>query len=299
MSKTNQQPVKGAIIIGFLKFLSWLPLRVQQAIGGGLGWVLTKVNNSAKRVSLINLRIAYPDKTEAEIKKIANQSLIETGKTVGELGAIWGWSQAKRLKLIKKVHGEDWLNQANLENGVIFLSPHLGCWELTVHYLVDKFPISALYQPPHIESLDKFVRDSRQTSGAKLVPTDLSGVKAMRRALKNKEALGILPDQDPGTNGGVIAPFFGYPANTMLLVNRLAQKANCPVFYIFAERLPKAQGYEIHLLPADEKIASQDELEAATALNQGVEKCVAIAPAQYQWSYKRFKHTGLDKKVYD
>lgn len=290
--------MKGALLKGMIKFFSWLPLRGQQAIGAGLGWLLTKIDNSAKRVSLVNLQIAYPDKTAQEIEELANQSLIETGKTFAELGAIWGWPQAKRLKLIKKVHGEDLLKQTNLDNGVIFLSPHHGCWEIIGHYLANKFPVSILYQPPQIESLDKFVRASRESSGAKLVPTDISGVKALRRALKNKEALGILPDQDPGSNGGVIAPFFDYPANTMLLVTRLVQKSNCAVFYIFAERLPKGQGYEIHLIRADEAIGSKDDLAAATALNAGVETCVALAPAQYQWSYKRYKTTGKAEKLY-
>lgn len=301
MSKSNQRPIQGKIIIGFIRFLSWLPLRAQQAIGGFLGWMLWQINNSAKQTTLANLNYVYPEKTAAEINQIARQSLIETGKTIGELGAIWCWPQQKRLKLIKQVRGFEHL-QAALEqqNGVIVLSPHHGCWEIAAHYLTEIFQMSIMYQPPQIGSLDRFIRAARESSGAKLVPTDLTGVVALRRALQQGEAIGVLPDQDPGKNGGVIAPFFNRPANTMLLTAKLAQKSKAQVVFIFAKRLPKGAGYEIHLLPAGENISSKDELSAATALNQGVENCVELAPEQYQWSYKRFKsRSETMPQIYD
>ena len=101
--------------------------------------------------------------------------------------------------------------------------------------------------------------------------------------------VGILRDQDPGASGSVHAPFFGYTARTMLLVSRLARKTNCAVVFCVAERLPKGRGYRIHYTATDQLIACDDEVTAATALNEGVESIVRINPAQYQWSYKRFK----------
>lgn len=298
MKKSSEkQPILGAIIIGMIRFFSWFSLRNQQRIGAGLGWLIWAIPNSARRVTEKNLAIAFPELSDVERLQLTKKSLIETGKTVVELGGVWCWPQAKKMALIKEVRGAEAFAEAmKLGKGAIMLSPHLGAWEMVVHYLAENHSITALYRPPRIGSLDNFMRQVRQSSGAKLVPTDMSGVKALRRALRNNELAGILPDQDPGKSGGVIAPFFGHPANTMILVAKLAQKAQCPVFFSFAERLPKGEGFIIHMIEAPLLISSKDDLEAATALNQGVENCVRIIPEQYQWSYKRYKNLPKELK---
>jgi len=61
------------------------------------------------------------------------------------------------------------------------------------------------------------------------------------------------------------------------------------VVFLFAERLVRGDGYALHCLPAPDGIDSGDDLEAATALNLGVEHCIAICPEQYVWAYKRFR----------
>ena len=122
-----------------------------------------------------------------------------------------------------------------------------------------------------------------------MVPTNLKGVSALRRALARNEAIGILPDQDPGKSGGIHAPFFGRSARTMLLFSRLAARSGAPALFVIAERLPAARGYRMHFIPASSDVTSSDDLTAASALNRDIERCVRINPAQYQWSYKRFK----------
>lgn len=287
----EQHPIQGALFRSLIRLFSWFSLSNQHRIGAGIGWLLWKTNNSAKRVSAKNIAIAFPHLSAQEQQDLVKQSLIETGKTLVELGAIWCWPQAKKLALIKGVEGADKLAQAvSLGKGVMVLSPHVGCWEIIGHYLAEHYPTSILYRPPRIGSLDVFMRQARESSGVKLQPTDMSGVKGLRKALKDGEVVGILPDQDPGRSGGVVAPFFTHPANTMILVSKLAQKSQCPLFYIVAERLDKGEGYIIHLLDAPAGLDSTDELIAASALNQGVENCVRLIPAQYQWSYKRYKN---------
>lgn len=124
--------------------------------------------------------------------------------------------------------------------------------------------------------------------GAQLAPTDLRGVKKVIKALKSNQLTAILPDQDAGANG-VHAPFMGIPARTMTLISRLLQKTDAACVYGIALRHPKG-GFELHFLPADRQgLASLDAIEAATALNAGVEQCIALAPEQYLWTYKRFK----------
>jgi KDO2-lipid IV(A) lauroyltransferase len=123
-----------------------------------------------------------------------------------------------------------------------------------------------------------------------LVPTDQQGIRRLLQSLRRGNYLGILPDQEPKAHkGSVFAPFFGVPAFTMLLVNKLARKTGARVVFLFAERLPKRRGFALHCLAAPWGIDSEDEVEAATALNLGVEQCVRICPEQYVWAYKRFR----------
>jgi KDO2-lipid IV(A) lauroyltransferase len=133
------------------------------------------------------------------------------------------------------------------------------------------------------------MKQGRQRLGGKLAPTDVSGIKQLLKALKQGEMIGILPDQDPRKSGGVFAPLFGIQANTMTLLNRLANKSGATVLIGFAERLPWGKGYHIHLLPLPEAIGGKDIELSARVLNEGVERAIRLAPSQYQWSYKRFR----------
>jgi KDO2-lipid IV(A) lauroyltransferase len=115
-----------------------------------------------------------------------------------------------------------------------------------------------------------------------------AGVRALYRRLESGGTVGILPDQRPKQGDGVMAPFFGVPALTMVLLSRLARSTGAAVLFAFAERLPRGAGYRIHVLEAPPRIDDADLDVACAALNRGVEQCVELAFEQYQWTYKRF-----------
>lgn len=294
-SSDEQRPIIGALLKAVLRFFSWLPLRWNHALGALLGRLFYLLPNSVKRISEVNIARAFPQASQPERDQLLKNSLIELGKTTTELGPLWLWPKEKLLPLVKSCEGIEKIDQALQQGrGVIVLSPHLGAWEMMGWYWSVHHAITSLYRPPRIGSIEVFMRQVRERGGAKLVPTNMSGVKALRRALKQNEIVGILPDQDPGQSGGVIAPFFQHPANTMVLVSKLAQKAQCPVFFTFAERLDAGQGYRLHIIEADDAVADRDEQTAAQALNQGVEQCARRVASQYQWSYKRYKNLPKD-----
>jgi KDO2-lipid IV(A) lauroyltransferase len=149
--------------------------------------------------------------------------------------------------------------------------------------------MTILFRSPRMGALEPLLRQVRERFGAKLVATTAGGIRALFRALAAGEAVGMLPDQEPRKGTGVFAPFFGVPAYTMVLLSRLARTRRSPVIFAFMERLPAGKGYRLHYFPAPDDIYDPDPAVSATAMNRTVQACIAMNPAQYLWSYKRFR----------
>ena len=282
---------RARLIKGLLRLLVWLPLPLIHALGNAAGMLLYLIPNRTRTVAQTNLALCLPELEAAQQKILLRRTLRESAKTFLEFAALWLWPCTKAVALARATHGEELLRDALAEGkGVILLTPHLGAWEMSGLYTSVHYPITSLYRPPRMTELESFVRRGRERCGARLVPTDHSGIRALFQALHRGEIAGILPDQDPGRRGlGGFAPFFGVPAYTMHLVSRLAVKTGAPVLIVHAERLPYGKGFHLHFRRAPDAIHCADSSTSLAALNQSVEACVREQPAQYQWGYKRFK----------
>lgn len=273
-----------------IHILALLPLRISYLLGTLLGYLAYLIPNSLQKPAKTNIELCFPELTAKQRARIYKDSFIELGRVATETGALLLWNNDRTLRLVKKVSGLELFEEAFArEKGVIIAAPHHGAWEMIGLYCSAKFPITSLYRPLRMRKLDPIVKRARERCGATLVPTNASGVRALYKALENNQLAGILPDQDPGNEGSVFAPFFNIPASTMTLLPRLAGKSDATVIFGYAERLAKGAGYHIHFLPAPGPIQGKDFVAAATHLNKGVENCIRQSPAQYQWSYKRFK----------
>ncbi|MEW8506217.1 MAG: lysophospholipid acyltransferase family protein [Candidatus Thiodiazotropha sp.] len=265
-----------------------LPLNWLHRIGRLLGRLYVWFPNRERRITEINLRLCFPEIADRELIELRNQAMVEMGATLMEMAAIWFAPTERILGLIEGISGAELL-QREKGRGLIILLPHLGCWEIIGLELPTHQRVTSLYRPPRNSAYESVIKQARERSGAELVPTDTSGVKRILAALKSGGVTCILPDQQPKSDSGAqFAPFFGIPALTMLLTNRLARKTGAKVIFAYAERLAAGRGYHIHYLPADEKILDKDPMVATSALNHDVESIIRRLPAQYQWSYKRF-----------
>lgn len=272
------------------KLFSYLPLPVVQGVGAALGAVFAFTPNAHRRITDRNLERCFPELTRRERNRIARRSLIESGKTLTETILLWLSSGERVLRMVKGVDGLEPVEQALREGrGVIFAAPHLGSWEMSGLYASVRLGITALYRPPRMKTFDAIILQSRQRLGATLVPTTPKGVRRLYHALAEGGVIGILPDQDPREGGGVFAPFFGIPANTMTLVSRFASRTGAPVFIGWAERLPWGRGFHIHVLPVDAEVGDADPAVSAAAMNRAIETAIRTNPGQYQWCYKRFR----------
>jgi KDO2-lipid IV(A) lauroyltransferase len=274
------------LMVGLMRLAAALPLSLVHRFADAVAWIRLRVPNRQRRNSLINISLCYPQWSREQRLQLRDQAVRETSRTFMELPWVWMRPVSQVLGMIRRVSGEEHL-RAPRPQGLIVLSPHLGNWEMAGLYLSGFGPTTSMYRPQSY--VDEDIRLARERNGANLVPATPGGIKQMLQALRAAEIVGILPDQLPkGDKGAVFAPFFDEPAYTMLLVNRLVRKTGARVVFLFAERLSEG-GYHMHCLPASDKLGAEDPTEAAAALNQGVERCIAVVPSQYFWSYRRFR----------
>lgn len=288
-----------AILYFLLRLTGRMPLRFLHWIGTGLGWLLWRLPNPLRRkavMTLSHVRTQFDGKSSHALLKPA---LIEMGRGALELCKIWSGKPHAALALIREVRGLEHFDAAlAARRGLIIAAPHLGCWELLNFWLCSRTPIAIAYRPPRRAEIEPLLIKVRGVLAAEQVRAEgTAGVRALFRRLSAGGVVGILPDQQPKAGEGEFAPFFGTPALTMVLLPRLAQRTGAAVLFAFAERLPSGAGFRIHILPAPEVVANSDLPTAVTALNRGIEDCVRIAPAQYQWAYMRYSIRPPDAAV--
>jgi KDO2-lipid IV(A) lauroyltransferase len=177
--------------------------------------------------------------------------------------------------------------------GVLFLTPHMGCFEITAQALALRFselhgPLTVLYRPARHAGLGEVMTLARQRPGLEAVPTTLAGVRQMIKALRSGRAVGLLPDQVPPEGMGQWAPFFGQSAYTMTLAARLALQTNARVVLIWGERLSWGRGYRLHTQALGHDL-SVDLDTAVVQINQAMESLILQCPSQYVWGYARYK----------
>ncbi len=283
--------MKALVLRTLLTALSSLPLPMLHAVGATIGWGFFLIPNRRRHVAKTNLALCFPEMNPRARRRLLRETLVEFGKSLLETAALWTKDPAKIRQLVKHVIGEQQLRTALAEGkGVILAIPHLGAWEMVGLYSPSLHPFTALYRPPRVAELDELMRDARERLGARLMPTNISGIRALYRALRRGELVGILPDQVPNEDHNVVyAPFFGIAAKTMVLLVKLARQTGAPVVFTWAERLPRGRGYRVVFTRAPQGIESSDLQAAATVINQEIERQVRSLPQQYQWCYKRFR----------
>ncbi|TAM09165.1 MAG: hypothetical protein EPN72_02955 [Nevskiaceae bacterium] len=276
------------LLRGLLIFVGMWPLAVLHGIGFVLGHLLWWVPNNLRRGTVKHLELCLPERSADERRRIARRSLIEAMKGVMESPAIWFGPEWRLRRWCSHPAAVSALQAARAAApATIFLTPHLGAWELAGQFVARFGRLTILYKPQK-SRFDALIREGRSRNpNAHPVPTNAQGVKALLAALKRGETVGILPDHDPPEGAGRFAPLFGIPAHTTDLPGKLAARTGASAWFIVAERLPWARGFRFHLTPAP--AALTDREHSTAALNAGVEASIRALPEQYWWSYERFR----------
>ena len=263
-----------------LRAFALLPLPLLQALGALVGWASFLASPSYRRRFLENAAQAgYGLAT-------VRAAIAEAGKLVTEVPRLWfgrpvciHWENASLI-----------VEARDRGRGIVFLSPHLGCFEATAQGYAERFgAITVLYRPARKDWLRDVVDTARARRNLSAAPTTLAGVRQMLKALRAGEAVGLLPDQVPPQGMGVWAPFFGRSAYTMTLSARLARQTGATVLLAWGERLPRGRGYLVRVRPWPGPVPA-DDATAAARVNAQMEALIRECPQQYLWGYARYKH---------
>lgn len=273
----------------FLGVLSRLPWSVLHALGAAMGWAAFLASPTYRKRLLAN--IAQAGYAFADVRS----AVAHAGRLAAEIPRLWMGAQPDC-----SVAGEQCVLDAYAQGrGIVFLTPHLGSFELSSSYGARRWgaqhgPITVLYRPARQPWLARMMQTARDKPYVNNVPTTLAGVRQMLKALRQGQAVGLLPDQVPPVGQGVWAPFFGRDAYTMTLAARLARQSGAAIILARCERLPRGAGFALHLERLQEPLP-QDEVLAATQINRAMESVIRQSPQQYLWGYARYKQPRADR----
>lgn len=326
------------------RFFSLFPLWFAHLAGWVFGWLAYGFSGTYRQSFSDNLRQAGVS------GRAARQAVGAAGQQIFELPRLWFGQR------VKVAWTGDHLIDAALATGrgIVFLTPHLGCFEITAQAYAQRYgvnrsavsgtrsnttsagtgtgdpsvrarPMTVLFRPPRKAWLTDLVTQARRRPGLETAPTQLGGVKQLIKALKNGNAVGVLPDQVPPAGQGIWSPFFGRSAYTMTLAVRLALQTQSTILIAWGERLSWGRGYVIHvsMLPSysksaeensaygglgdakdrrakardasfDRRILARDLEGAVLQVNGAMESLIRTCPQQYLWGYARYKQPKLE-----
>jgi KDO2-lipid IV(A) lauroyltransferase len=269
------------MLVFLFRVLSILPLPILHAAGAALGWLVYLSSPSYRRRMRDNMR-------QAGYGRHLAGAIAEAGKSIVELPFIWC---AAPERVARHASDENWaIVQAELDagRGIVFLTPHLGCFEIVAQEIARRTELTVMYRPPKKAALKPLIEGARARKNLLLAPATMSGVRILAKTLKKGGPIGLLPDQVPQEGEGVWADFFGRPAYTMTLPAKLAQMGNATVIVTYAERLPHGRGYRVRFVPFEGSLDG-DAAQRARVINAAMEQLIARSPTQYFWSYNRYK----------
>ncbi len=273
------------IFLGFLWLLHWLPLPVLRLLGRGLGKLLYVFGHERRNVALINLRLCFPEKTEAEREDIARRHFVALAQSVLDRTLGW-WASPERLKRIIRVHGLEHLTDS-YGTPTILLSAHFVGLDAGATRITMDVEGCNIYSQQKNKVFERVMQNGRKRfkEGVQLSRQD--GMRKIIKAIKAGYPLYYFTDMDYGPKESIFVPFFGVPAATITGVSRLARLTGARVVTAITRQVE--DGYEVEISPPWTDFPREDVEADTLYVNRFVESQVLRMPEQYFWVHKRFK----------
>ncbi len=276
-----------------LTVLGLLPRPLARAAGAMLARVALFLRPPLRRAAVFNLRVAFPDMTDAERNRILRGSARQIGWMAGEFAHFPHYKRDGIERVIVPDGFENFDSAHRLGKGVLFLTGHASAWELAPFaQSLYGYPLSFLVRPIDNARVEELVNRYRCLSGNTPIEKNKSA-RAMFQVLRSGGSVGILIDQNTSPDEGVFVDFFGVPACTTTGLARIAlrtEAAVVPVFVFWDEQMRK---YHLRFEPAMELVRTGDEqrdiVENTARFTRAVEDYIRKHPDQWLWVHKRWR----------
>jgi KDO2-lipid IV(A) lauroyltransferase len=268
-----------------LRALALLPLPVVRRVGeaaGSLAWVLAR---SRRRVALTNLRMCFPEWSDARREQVARAHFRCFMASFFERFIVW-YAPPGRIRGLVELRGLEHV-LAHRGRPLIVLAPHFVGLDAGGVRLQMEVGGTSMYANQKSRVLTEVMTRGRSRFGGQKMLLRNEGLRPALRLIRNGVPFYFLPDMDLGPRDAVFVPFFGVPAATVTSAARLARLTGAAVVPFVTRMTPG--GYVAQALPAWTGFPGEDLVEAARRMNAFIEQCVLEMPEQYLWTHKRFK----------
>jgi KDO2-lipid IV(A) lauroyltransferase len=273
------------ILVGFLWLLHWLPLPVLRALGGGLGRLFYRFARERRMVVLTNLRLCFPERSDAERVAMARQHFIVFAQAFLDRTLGW-WASKERLQRLIRIQGVENLSDPE-GRPIILLSPHFVGLDAGATRISMYVPGCTVYSRQKNQVLDKLLYDGRGRFADTVMLSRKDGMRKIIKAVKDGYRFYYLPDMDFGRKESIFVPFFGVQAATIPALSRLVRLTGARVVACITRQVP--DGYEVEVMPAWDNFPGESVEADTEFMNRFIESQVLRMPEQYYWVHKRFK----------
>ncbi|MBS1158197.1 MAG: lipid biosynthesis acyltransferase [Proteobacteria bacterium] len=273
------------LLLGFLWLLHWLPLPALRWLGKGLGRLLYAFGDERRNVALTNLRLCFPDKTEAEREALARQHFIVFAQSAVDRTLGW-WASKERLQRLIRIRGLEILTES-YGQPTILLSAHFVGLDAGATRITMDVEGCNIYSRQKNKVFERVMQNGRKRfkEGVQLSRQD--GMRKIIKAIKAGYPLYYFSDMDYGPEESIFVPFFGVQAATITGVSRLARLTGARVV-VAITRLVE-DGYEVEVMPPWQNFPGESVEADTEFVNRFIESQVLRMPEQYFWVHKRFK----------
>lgn len=272
--------------IALMRGVGQLPLPWVRALGRLLGWLLYLLAAPRRHVTRTNLRLCFPDKSEADIRALVIGTFVHFAQAWLDRG--WLWHGAPDL-LRQRLTLSGAVNELQGREPVVIFAPHFVGLDAGWTALTQQLPrhFTTIYTDQSNKVMDAWILAGRQRFGSGQLFGRTHGVKAIVAALRAGDPLYLLPDMNFGLQDSVFVPFYGVPAATVPSLSRFARLGRAKVVPVISRLTP--QGYEVQVMPAWPGFGSEDAVADTARMNQYLQTYIDTMPSQYFWVHKRFK----------
>ena len=282
-------------MVGLLHVLSLIPDFILYPLGAAGGFVGYLVDRSHVRVGLRNLAIAFPDKSQHERHRILRASYVNLGRSAAEYIRLGGFFYRRLKARVTYSRFEYWKEVSDRHGGVgpIILTAHLGNFELlpTAHAMYD-FGITLVHHTQRFLAGDAMMTYVRERAGVTILRKH-AAARAVLKALKRGEMVGIPFDQNAKRSEAIFVPFFGELAATSSGLARLVAISRAPVAPVYLVRQPDRRSHRIEIFDEIEVQRTGDpaaDIEENTRrFTRAVEDIARRYPEQFLWTHRRYR----------